>query len=399
MRCWPLVALLITLAVVACGHPAAVTGVDSVDTVAEPVEDTVPRRSITFVLGSDHSLYNQYYTMASHYYRLDRTDRTEAVVDGLTSLSQVIDYLNRHPDTLRVRPYGLVNLVSHGNEFIDLSATVVPRGARVSAASIRAALADSLLPALDSGIVDERTVVFLHGCAVGQNQPLLDAVALAFGGRAVVKASKLFEYYAYLSPNHNPQSIRHYYARTWYAFYHPDSVAGEESLVAQLRGRYPGEEVDWSAGLRCRFQNNPSELYHYDFIVPCRYTEYYASPDEKPAVNTRARRQQWVDNHADFQGLLDSTRIPRRFFQTKFYRVSATGVDGQRYTGLEVRARAGVICLIQPLVATDTTGVEYMPFRPAADDTAIFAWSKRVEKSVVPPLRLPVLFPEVPFRM
>ena len=344
------------------------------DTVTE-VLDTVPRTSVTFILGSDQSANNQYYTMANHYYRLNPDERTEVVVDNLTSLKQVIGWLNSHPDTVNDRPYGLVNLVSHGNEFIDLQATVTPHGARISAASLRQAMADSTLPTLDSGIVDSRTLVLLHGCAVGQNQSLLDALAQVFGA-ATVKASKLFEYYAYLSPNHNPQSIRHYYARNWYAFYHPDSTIDEKAMVRQLRRRYPDDKVDWRAGLRRRFQNNPSELYHQSFIVPCRYSEYYANPEDKPSVAGRKKRQLWVDSHADFRSLLDSTHIPQKYFQVKFYRLTTVDENDRILFGLEARARAGVICLIQPLLSTDTLSTPFSPYIPAADDSAIFAFSR-----------------------
>lgn len=359
---------------VCCCQPAPSPEADTVDTVTE-VLDTVPRTSVTFILGSDQSANNQYYTMTNHYYRLNPDERTEVVVDNLTSLKQVIGWLNSHPDTVNDRPYGLVNLVSHGNEFIDLQAMVTPHGARISAASLRQAMADSTLPTLDSGIVDSRTLVFLHGCAVGQNQSLLDALAQVFGA-ATVKASKLFEYYAYLSPNHNPQSIRHYYARNWYAFYHPDSTIDEKAMVRQLRRRYPDDKVDWRAGLRRRFQNNPAELYHYSFIVPVRYTEFYATPADKPSVASSKKRQQWVDSHPDFCRLLDSTRVPRKYYQFKFYRVTGLDENDNLLLGLEVRARGGVVCLIQPLVAPDTLVGPYAPFVPASDDSSIFAFSR-----------------------
>ena len=375
--------------------------------IEAPVKSTPPppsttRRSpsVTFIMGSDDWTYNQYYTMANYYYRLDSADRTDVVVDGLTSLSQVFDWLRSHPVTHTVTPpppidpslpqplshlsplhvplpYRLVNIVSHGNEFIDLQATVTPNGPRISAASLHEA---ALIPP-GSSVVDSNTLVYLHGCAVGQNQLLLDALAEAFGGGATVKASKLFEYYAYLSPNHNPQSISHYYARTWYAYYHPDSTIDERSLVRQLSKRYPADTVDWRAGLRRRFQNYPSELYHYSFVVPVRYTEYYDSPEDKPSVSSPKKRQQWIDNHPDFQSLLDSTHIPRQYFQVKFYRMTAVTDDDHIVTGLQARARAGVICLIQPLTASDLSEGESShntPFVPLPDDTAIFAFSRKM---------------------
>ena len=146
---------------------------ESADTAAT-VADTVcvcepARTSIPFILGNDNTAYNQYYSMADHYYRLADNDRTDFVVDNLTSLKEVLAYLAKHPpaDSL---PYGLINIVSHGNEFIDLQMKVTPHGARTSAGSIRQALEKRLLSPPDSGIVDCKTIVFLHGCGVGNNQ-------------------------------------------------------------------------------------------------------------------------------------------------------------------------------------------------------------------------------------
>lgn len=371
-----LVALLLTASLLSCRGRGDVVDVSVTDTlpVEAEVQDTLPRTSITFILGDDKWAYNQYYDMAAHYYRLDPDDRTEAVVEGLTSLTQVMAWLQAHPDTSG-RPYGLINLVSHGNEFIDLQMTVTPRGHRLSAQTLRQALADSVVAPPDSSLVDARTLVFLHGCAVGNNRSLLDALADAFGGRATVTASKLFEYYTYLSKNKNPQSIRHYYARTWYAFYHPDSVTDNAWFERQLRRRYPHERTDWNAGLRRRFQSNPSEIYHFSFIVPCTYEAVYGSAADMPSVGSRKKRQQWVDSNEDFRALLAVTRIPQEYFQIKFYRQTYHLADSVAL-GLKVKARAGVVCLIQPLVATDSTGLAYAPFQPSLDDTAIFAFSR-----------------------
>lgn len=352
---------------------------DAADSVADSlVADSVvfepqPRTSITFILGDDNTAFNQYYSLAGHYYRISSDDRTDFVVDGLTSLKQVLDYLNSHPapDSL---PYGLVNLVTHGNEFVDLQMKVTPYGQRSSAASIRKAIAKKRLSPPDSCIVDSCTLVYLHGCAVGNNKALLDALAEAFGGRATVMASRLFEYYAYLSPNKDPQSIRHYYARTWYAFYHPDSTYNEDAILRQLQRRYPHDKVNWQEGLRRRFQNDPSQLYHYSFNVPCSYEETYPNRADMPSVASAQKRSQWVDSHPDFLQMLATTHVPREFFQIKFYRQTHVLENDSILYGLRVKARAGVICLIQPLIEADSSN-RFAPFKPDFRDSAFFEWS------------------------
>ena len=350
--------------------------------------DTVRRTAITFIMGEDNSLYNQYYTLAGYYYRLNREDRTEMVVEGLRSLSEVLDYLREHP-TENGLPYGLINIVSHGNEFVDLQMKIIPRGRRTSAEALYDALLDGTLVPLESGVVDSQTVVWLHGCAVGNNQLLLNVLARTFGdGNGVkVKASKLFEYYAYLSQNKNPMSVRHYFARTWYAYYHPDSVMDEQAMVRQLRQRYPDDTTHWCEGLQRRFQDNPSELYHYSFEVPCKYEEVFGVGEPPASVYGERQRRQWVSKHPEFVELMEKTHIPQQYFQLKFYRCTYVQDDELVY-GLKVKARAGVVCLIQPLTETDTAGNLYMPYRPDEDDSSIFAYSTLKPTPVAGPLKM-----------
>ncbi len=94
-----------------------------------------------------------------------------------------------------------------------------------------------------------------------------------------------------------------------------------------------------------------------------------------PSFNSRRKRQQWVEQNEEFRQLLAKSHVPESYFQIRFYRQVGMNDDGQSLQGLKVKARAGVICLIQPLVYTDSTGCTYAPQRPAHSDTAIFAFS------------------------
>lgn len=376
--------LLCAVSFLSCheGNDTAVVDVNDTVVIAA---DTIPRASITFIMGEDNWAYNQYYTLANHYYRMSQEDRTDIVVEGLSSLSQVLDYLQNHPPA-NGRPYGLVNIVSHGNEFVDLQMRVVPGGERTSVGTLFRAWIENGLTAPDSTVVDSLTTIFLHGCAVGQNRLLLTLLARVFGEGhgATVKASKLFEYYAYLARNRNPQSVQHYYARTWYAFYHPDSAIDEKAMLRQLRRLYPHDTTHWHEGLRRRFQENPSQLYHYSFEVPCVYEEAYAEGDNPPSVYGQHQRERWLSGHSDFAELIATTHIPQRYFQIKFYR--CTYLHGDRLVyGLKVKARAGVVCLIQPLTQSDSTGIPFVPYRPEEHDTSIFTIAAYRQPTIVGP--------------
>ena len=137
--------MLCVASLLSCKGRGDAVVVSESDTVDEVV-DTIQRTSITFIMGEDNWAYNQYYTLANYYYRISREERTEVVVEGLHSLSQVLEYLQNNPPENGM-PYGLVNVVSHGNEFVDLQMKVTPKGVRTSAESIYEALVDEeILP-------------------------------------------------------------------------------------------------------------------------------------------------------------------------------------------------------------------------------------------------------------
>ena len=325
-------------------------------------------------MGVDKSAYNQYYTLAAHYYRLDPVNRTEIVIDSLVALSQIIHFLNNNPPH-DGRPYGIINIVSHGNEFTDLEMPVYPSGPRLSVEALAQAISQPHWPSPGAASVDSLTLINLHGCAIGKNTQLINLIAQAFGGSLTVQASKLFDYYAYLSPNHNPQSVKHYYARVWYAFYHPDSLTDNNYFAHQLSKRYPAQNINWLQALQCRLQSNPGDIYHYSFFVPCIFYQSYPHPDSLPPLNSRRQRLQWVSNNPQFLSLLSRTNIPHHFFKTSFYRRDIPVTPDSSIVSLKVKARAGVICIIQPLIDT-ATSIPFSPYVPHHGDTAFFTFSQ-----------------------
>jgi hypothetical protein len=359
----------------ACSHKKE-KEVTAVSVSESPGTDTLPRKSITFILGKDESTRNPYYSLANDYYRLNDSDKTEIVIDTLISLLQVRDFLNTHrPEN--GRPWGLINLVTHGNEFIDLSVLVSPTGSRVSEKSLRKAIADSVFFPLDSTVIDKKTLFNLHGCAVGNNTALLNILSHAFGGERKVrfKASRMFEYYANLKQNKNPVWIRHYYSRVWYGYYRVDSLLDEKKLAAQLAMRYPADSVDWMAALQKQFPANPSEAYHINLNVPVVWDDYYHSIDSLPDLRTHKKQNTWLETKTEFLDLMKQTRIPRECFLVKFYRLNMQK-DSLSFFVSRVKGMAGITCILQPVLSHEPVkGVPYPPLRPAENDSIYFRFS------------------------
>ncbi len=373
-------ALIICMMLCSCHHhnkpeekstDTTLTNSDSLDT------DTFPRKSITFILGKDESIRNPYYALAGQYYRLSDSEKTEIVIDTLISLVEVRNYLSDHrPEN--GHPWGLINLVTHGNEFIDLSVYISPTGARVSEESLQEAIADTVFKPLDSLTIDKKTLFNLHGCAVGNNKGLLKFLGVAFGGNknpARMKASKMFEYYAYLSQNKNPQMIRHYYAKVWYAYYKVDSFPGEAALADQLKTKYPADSIDWIKAIRRQYPSNPSEAYHINLNIPVVWEDFYQSKDSLPDLRTKTKQSKWIESKTEFLTLMQKTRIPRDYFTIKFYRLVYNSDSSTIYSN-KVKAKAGVICIIKPVIRTeDSLSEKYLPFIPSEDDSVYFGFT------------------------
>lgn len=346
--------------------------------------DTLPRASITFILGIDENAHNPYYSLADQYYRLNDSDKTEIVIDTIYSLSGVLRYLAQNPPR-NGRPWGLINLVSHGNEFIDLSASVTPGGPRISEESVRQAMHDSLLAPLDSSIADYRTLINLHGCAVGKNLGLLRMLGVAFGGahQIRVKASRMFEYYNNISQTSDPRFIRHYFARVWYAFYRPDTIPTDSQLANNFRSRYPAADVDWLDAVRRSRPNDPSEAYNIRMVIPVVWEDFYKTKQEMPDVRAKSRQDDWIQAKPEFQALMARTYIPRENFLVKFYNATYA-VDSQNVFGLRVKARAGVACVIKPVLAAASAArnlESFTPYIPPSDDTEYFGFALPADPS------------------
>lgn len=347
--------------------------------------DSISRTSITFILGKNEHSRNPYYALANQYYRINDTDKTEIVIDTIFSLLQARNYLEKYPPK-NGRPWGLINLVSHGNAFIDLSVNVFKNGDRASAESLHKAIRDSIFIPLDSNTVDRKSLIFLHGCAVGQNADLLNALGIAFGGSEKpikVKASRLFEYYANLSKNNNPKMIRHYFAKVWYGFYKPDSVPDAKSLAKQFLVSYPKEDINWLEAIHRQYQSDPSEIYHIRLGVPVVWEDFYESKEQLPQLNTKVKQTKWLAGKPQFLALIKKTQIPLKYFRIKYYNAAYRGENGIFYSS-KAKARVVVVCVIKPLLSEDAgQNSRFIPFRPQADDTIYFRYgNSKINKQV-----------------
>ncbi len=341
------------------------------------IQDT-GRQSITFILGDDEKGAKPYYSLAFDYYRTDKFARTENINNTCRSLSEVRDYLRDNPPG-NGRPWGLIHLVSHGNEWYGLSVPVEPGSKRSSTDRLDEFVNEGKFESLSDQLIDDSTEIFLHGCGLGNDQELLQVVSKAFGGkgkRPLVTASKLKEYYFSMGHPNQQKRIQLYYAQTWKIYYQFKSRPDNETLKQEFAQRYPEEKVDWEEALKYTNPAVPSDVFHYEVNIPVYYTVKYASKDSLPDLSSDEKKLKFIKSQKKFAGLIGKSKIPFEKFTWTTKRIYVTDDKNKKQPAISITGWCTVLCVVKPLIMENqNSGWTSRPYYPAKTDTTYFGIS------------------------
>jgi len=151
------------------------------------------RPIVAFVTGADT---RGFFDAAREYWRRVSDRDTKAVNDTRTNLRDIMKYLR---DNKKSKPFGEVNIVSHGTRFIlNLSGTPSEGAGRANGSEEIQELVKSRPPGfepLDPDVLDDKSIVVIRGCNIGHNSKYLQAIRDLFGGRAPVIAPLFLQFY------------------------------------------------------------------------------------------------------------------------------------------------------------------------------------------------------------
>lgn len=337
----------------------------------------LPRESITFVLGQDEGVHNRYYSKALHYYRMHPETQTENLVTELRSLQEVRDYLEAQPPQ-DGRPWGQVNLVVHSNAWTGLEAPVVPGGQRTTPERLHAAMSNGDFPPIPDGIVDAQTEIMVYGCALGRNQPMLDALSEAFGGkgddleRPRVRSSRFFVQYASEGPHQRPTRCFRYLTDFRYAFYKTGYRPADYQLIRQLKVRYPGDTLAYEEALQRTRPRFPGDLYHHRFRIPVVWLVTYDKAEDRPDFSTPDSCLAWLNAQTALQATFERYALSEDQFTWTFQKIRHEMPNGKRVPAVKLIGLCDVICVLQPLTEPDGE----TPLAPAISDARFYASSQ-----------------------
>ncbi len=331
------------------------------------VDKKQPRHNITFILGEDTDDNNPYYKSAENYYRYHPEAKTEWLITHLRSLREVRNYLEKHAKG----KWGAINLIVHSNEWTGMGVKVTPDGKRASVESIQEAIEVGHFPPLSEKIVDRDTELLIHACALGKNEPLLEAISLAFGGEIAgsptVRSSKLFIHYN--SPNGNPKNTERYLSNFWYAYFKTGYRPSDTHLVRHLNNENPEVDVDFRDALTRKQPRFPGDLYHYYFNVPVNWIVTFPSEADLPDLSTQAAKDTFLNDQTELLEIVEKLNIPVDKFRWQFKTTTYTFDDGTTEPAIIIKGKSSVLCVLQSLTSPNPNNPKLpLPLQPPMED-------------------------------
>jgi hypothetical protein len=334
----------------------------------------VSRSSIAFILGDDKESDNRYYDEAFRYYTTHADEKTDFVIRSCRSLLEVKDYLQNHKSS-KGPAWGTVHLVSHGNQWTGLSVKVTPDSKRATARRITEYTQSHLFESLGQTVVDAQTKIFLHGCGIGNNRGLIDAVNAFFGGKATVFAPKLFEYYASTGVENNWQSQR-YMAQTWFVSYPMGDRPSSRSLSNELREKYPEARVDWQRALLREQPGWIGDVYHYTFEVPVKWI---IPADSVTDLSEESQQIGWLYSQQQIVDELSGLQLPIEKFKWSLSSGYTETKAGLKTPAVFVKGYCTMLCILQVLTEGHNDRLMLQkPFAPEITDTRFYCSSPQI---------------------
>ena len=334
--------------------------------------ETAKREDITFILGEDRNNANPYYREAGYYYSLNPEGKTEQLVKDVRSLQEVGEYLKAHKPANGL-PWGIVNLVSHGNQWTGLSVKVTPSSKRATPARILEHISDRSLQPLPNDILDEQSEIFLHGCGVGNNAKLLTVISLAFGGpgrNVNVRASKLYEYYTSEKHGNIPQKSERFVAESYSLSFKMGYQPDQQTLVDLLTNQNTDTDIDWEDALSRERPRWPGDTYHFTFQVPVKWVVPFVSKDSMPDVSTKSLQIAWINSRPEITEKLKELELPADKFNWWFRKVYVTNDDGSKSPAIWLKGYCTILSVLRPLTESADS---HRPLQPDPQDAKYFA--------------------------
>lgn len=350
------------------GNSAVTTDSTSLNFIADTVlQLETARESITFILGEDKNTENPYYSEAVKYFISDSPDKTLHLVTTCRSLVEVRQYLVKHSPANQL-PWGRINLVSHGDQYLGLSVKVTPDSRRATLERLQEFIDAGTFNPLPDSIVDQNTEIAIHACGIGNNKTFVDIFGKVFSSNSSmphVIAPRLFEFYS------SANGSSRYQARVWMVPYKKDEKPGDIILCNLLHEEYPNEKTDWQDALTRKQPRFAGDIYHYTFDIPVNLVINISANDTLPDFTNIENKLHWIDQQPEINHILSKIQIPAELFSWNLKKGFTKNKDGKRVVAVSVKGFCTMLCVLKPLV-NEKSSISNQPFVPEVNDTVYY---------------------------
>ncbi len=317
---------------------------------AETASEAGQRPTITFVLGADEDPSLPMFRLAETHFRRDPSERTDQVVTSLRSLEEVRQHLASAPRP-GGRPWGLVNLVVHGNASGYLDLALEPGGSKVNAGALARSAAHPGHAPLADEVLDDSSEVRIHGCAVGRDPRLLDSLSLWLGGRDLKRPRvRATRWYTSWRPAPGVASLpTRALCEFWDIVFAGGTRRPDRKSLTSLLGRALRSGLSLDEALSSRSLPCEGGAYSYEAPVRTTWTLVFAGAVAPPAAPpTGAAMARWLLAQDAFRSHL---RLNGIAFHQLTWRVepSERTIDGQTYPALTAVGEGRVLHVLRHL--------------------------------------------------
>jgi len=326
------------------------------------------RESITFIMGG---VDDRFYASATRYFELNPSTHVESLAGD--SLRDLRDHLVNHPPQTPApqneRRWGEVNMVSHANEWGNMTVPLTPGGDSVSDDTLRDAIAHGTFPTVPDVLFDVRTRFYVRGCEIGRSQDFVDAMSEALGKddaddlqRPQVYAPKHLQTFRFWTVGNDLVAADQYLEQSWYVVYPLNENRTQQQLRDMFVARH-GNVLDWQAALGRRHERYLGDTYYKvhpdpddpdDDPITLTFTFQHANAATLPQLSTPQQRRQWANGQAGLVSWVQGLGLAMDDLQWNVQNDAAALTTTAEGLGSYVDVHRGITAELQPIFDVDS---------------------------------------------
>ncbi len=309
--------------------------------------------SITFLLGQDKE-GQHFFQLAEQHFLLDSTEKTDRVVKSCRSLYSMLEYLKTTPHQ---QPWGVINLVVHGNMWGGLSLPMWEEGERAYPKELYRAAMEGQFPVLPASSVDEKTRVNIWACGIGKNPLINLALETLFtnedGVAADIYASPDFVVFREVAGREAPVRLNLSY---WPYFFRSGYRPSETEISRQLAMQYPDAAVAWKQALQTENPESDQAVFFNEFKVPVVWTVLYPDKNSRPDIGTDEQKMHWIKNQSQLMQKVKDLEIPLEKYHWTVNKILYRHPDGRMQPAIKAIGLCTVLCVLGPSTGCPSAG-------------------------------------------